>query len=86
MCGRCRTRLAEVVEEPNGNLKVARGGHTPVLHPSRDKDVAEVQELMKIRHRSRLIEVLVGPIEANGREMICRHQNRKARSEPSFTP
>jgi hypothetical protein len=42
--------LAEVVEEPNGNLKVARGGQTLVLHPSRDKDVAEVEELMEIRH------------------------------------
>ena len=42
--------LAEVVEEPNGNVKVARGGQTLVLHPSRDKDVAEVEELMEIRH------------------------------------
>ncbi len=41
--------LAEVVEEPNGNLKVTRGGQMLVLHPSRDKDVAG-EELMEIRH------------------------------------
>jgi hypothetical protein len=42
--------LAEVVEEPNGNLKVTRGEETLVLRPSRNKDVAEIEELMKIRH------------------------------------
>jgi hypothetical protein len=42
--------LAEVVDEPNGNVKVSRGGQTLVIHPSRDKDVAEVAELMEIRH------------------------------------
>ncbi len=42
--------LAEVVEEPNGNLKVTRGEQTLVLRPSLDKDVAEIEELMKIRH------------------------------------
>jgi hypothetical protein len=42
--------LAEVVEEPNGNLKVTRGEQTLVLRPSLDKDVAEIEVLMKIRH------------------------------------
>ncbi|HEX4795395.1 MAG TPA: hypothetical protein VH370_16485 [Humisphaera sp.] len=42
--------LAEVVEEPNGNLKVTAGGETLVLHPAREKDVAEVKQLMEIRH------------------------------------
>ena len=31
---------AEVVEEPNGNLKITRNGQTPVLHPSLDKNVS----------------------------------------------
>jgi hypothetical protein len=42
--------LAEVVEEPNGNLKATRGGHMLVVHPSRDKDVAEIEQVMEIRH------------------------------------
>jgi hypothetical protein len=45
------TALADdVVEEPNGNLKVSRGGQTLVLHPERTKDVADVDDLMEIRH------------------------------------
>ena len=42
--------LAEVVEEPNGKVKFTRNGQTLVLHPSADKNVAEVDELMEIRH------------------------------------
>lgn len=42
--------LANVVEEPNGNLKATRGEQTLVLRPSRDKNVAEIEELMEIRH------------------------------------
>jgi len=41
--------LADVVEEPNGNLKITCSGQTLVLHPSLDKDVAEIEELMEIR-------------------------------------
>lgn len=41
--------LAEVVEEPNGNLKVVRGDQTLVLRPSRDKDIAEIDQLLEIR-------------------------------------
>ena len=41
--------LAEVVEEPNGNLKITRNGQTLVLHPSLDKNVAEIGELMQVR-------------------------------------
>ena len=42
--------LAEVVEEPNGNLKVTRNGQSLILHPSLHKNVAEIEELMEIRH------------------------------------
>jgi hypothetical protein len=42
--------LAEVVEQPNGNLKVTRNGQSLVIHPPRSKDVAETDELMAIRH------------------------------------
>jgi hypothetical protein len=42
--------VAEVTEEPNGNLKVTRNGETLVLHPPRTKEVAETDELMALRH------------------------------------
>jgi hypothetical protein len=42
--------LAEVTEEPNGNLKATRNGQTLVLHASRDKNVTAMDELMSIRH------------------------------------
>jgi hypothetical protein len=43
-------QLGQVVEEPNGNLKVTRNGQALVLPPARTKDVAETDELMKIRN------------------------------------
>ena len=42
--------LANVTEEANGNLKFDLNGQTLVLHPTRDKDVAQVDQLMEIRH------------------------------------
>jgi hypothetical protein len=42
--------LADVTDEPNGNMKVKRNGHTLILHPPTRKDFSDVQELMKIRH------------------------------------
>ncbi len=42
--------IGQVVEDSNGKLTVTRNGRTLVLHPSRTKDVADADELMKIRH------------------------------------
>jgi hypothetical protein len=42
--------LAEVSEEPNGNMKATRNGQTLVLHATRDKNVTAMDELMQIRH------------------------------------
>src|SRR5580698_9071444 len=44
------TELADVEEEPNGKLRVTRNGQTLVMEPDRHKDVAEVDELLRIRH------------------------------------
>jgi hypothetical protein len=41
--------LGEVVEEPNGNLKVTRNGQVLVLHHPTTKDVAEADEVMNLR-------------------------------------
>lgn len=42
--------LAEVVEEPDGSLKVARNGQKIVIHPHREKDITDIEELVKLRH------------------------------------
>ena len=42
-------QLGQIEKEPNGNLKVTRNGQTLVLPPTRTKDVAKTDELMKIR-------------------------------------
>ena len=38
------------IEEKDGKLKVARNGHTIVLHHPRGKDLADEGELMQLRH------------------------------------
>ena len=43
-------KLGEVVEEPNGNLKVTRNGQSMVLHSTSAKDVTEMDEVMALRH------------------------------------
>lgn len=42
--------LADVAEEPNGNLKFTRNGQTVTIEPPRRKDFSDIQALMKIRH------------------------------------
>ncbi|HXA15070.1 MAG TPA: hypothetical protein VNW23_08080 [Opitutaceae bacterium] len=76
--------LAEVVEQPNGNLKVTRNGQTLVLPPSRTKDVAETDELMALRHFLERSEA--APTGTNGKEahwllVIDHHEARLFRSE-----
>jgi hypothetical protein len=43
-------KLGETVEEHNGNLKVVRNGQVLVLHAARTKDVAEMDDVMSLRH------------------------------------
>jgi hypothetical protein len=56
--------VAEVVEEPNGNLKVTRNGQTLVLHPHRTKQVDSTEELMALRHFLERSEPAPAPIPA----------------------
>jgi len=56
------THLGDVVVEPNGNLKIARHGHILILPPPRTKDVAVVEELMKLRH---FLEASAVPLPAS---------------------
>jgi hypothetical protein len=77
-------KLGDVTEELNGNLKVSRNGQTLVLRPHRTKDVAEVDELMALRH---FIEKSEGtPAASDGNEthlllVIDHHEARIFRSE-----
>ena len=76
--------IAEVVEQPNGNLRVTRNGQVLVLHPPRTKDVAETDELMGLRHFLERSEKT--PSETNEKEthwllVIDHHEGRLFRSE-----
>src|SRR5688572_15301467 len=42
--------LADLARQPNGNLKFTRNGQTLTLHTEREKDVADVEDLMEVRH------------------------------------
>lgn len=71
--------LAEVVEESNGNLKVTRNGQTLVLHPTLHKNVAEIEELMEIRHFLKRSEALAPEAEAEGAHLLVVIDHRQAR-------
>lgn len=76
-------RLGHVTEEPNGNLKVTRNGHLLVLPPPRTKDVADIDELMTLRHfleRSETIPAQGQPPETQWLVVIDRHEARIYRS------
>jgi hypothetical protein len=57
--------VADVVEEPNGNLRISRNGESLVLQPSHTKDVSESDVVMDIR---RFLERLEASTEARGPE------------------
>jgi len=71
--------LAEVVEEPNGNLKITRGGQTLVLHPSLDKNVAEIDEMMEIRHFLERSGAVQPEVAAEGLHLLVVIDHRQAR-------
>ena len=41
------TALADASEEHNGTLKVIRNGQTTIVHPSKHKEVATVEQVMR---------------------------------------
>lgn len=71
--------LAEVAEEPNGNLKVTRGGQILTLHPSRDKDVAEIEQLMEVRHFLERSGAASPEAQAQGTHLLVVIDHREAR-------
>ena len=81
-------QIAEVVEQPNGNLKVSRNGQSMVLHTPRTKDVAEIAELMELRHfleRSEDTPLEAAAGESHWLVVIDHHEARIYRSEMKGT-
>jgi len=81
-------KLGQVVEEPNGNMKVTRNGQTLVLNPPRSKDVAEEDEVMVLRHFLEQSEPSSAPTQPAVEEKIThwllvinRHEAQIYRSE-----
>jgi hypothetical protein len=77
-------QIAEVVEQPNGNLRVTRNGQSLVVRPPRTKDVAEVDEVMAIRRFLRSSEEAKAiPAEAAPHWLVVinHHEARIFRSE-----
>lgn len=70
--------LAEIVEEPNGNLKITRNGQTLVLHASLDKNIAEIDELMEIRHFLERSGPVEQPTDAGGEHLLVVIDHRHA--------
>jgi hypothetical protein len=80
--------IAEVAEQPNGNLRVTRNGQSMVLHTPRTKDVAEVEELMELRHFLERSAKAPAPSAVDGSHwllVIDHHEARIYRSEMQGT-
>lgn len=76
--------LGEMTEESNGNFKVTRNNQTMVLRPSHTKDVAEVEEIMTLRHflqRSEPTLPVSGEAEAHWLLVVNHHEARIYRTE-----
>jgi hypothetical protein len=71
--------MGEVEKEQNGNFKVTRNGETLVLHPTSKKDVAEMDEVMALRHfleRSETVKSEPGKKEIHWLLVIDHHEAR----------
>lgn len=44
------SHMGQLIEESNGHFKFIRNGHTLALHRPQSKDIADIDELMAVRH------------------------------------
>jgi hypothetical protein len=72
-------QIADVVEQPNGNLKVTRNGQSMVLHTPRTKDVADMEELMALRHFIQRSETPEAGATADGSHWLVVIDHHEAR-------
>ena len=74
--------LAEMEEEPNGNVKFRRNGQTLTVHPPRHKDLSDVQAVMDVRHfleRSALAAGGAAAAAPDGKHLLVVIDHREAR-------
>jgi hypothetical protein len=77
-------KLGHIIEEHNGNLRVTRNGQTMVLHPGSAKDVAEMDDLMGLRHFLQRSEAAPSAAEEKAKHwllVIDHHEARLFQSE-----
>ena len=72
-------KLGEVVQEHNGNLTVTRNGQKLILHAPRTKDVAEMDEVMTLRHFLKSTETAEPPAAGEEIHWLLVIDHHKAR-------
>ena len=70
--------MAQIVEAPNGNLQITRNGLTLALHPSLDKNIVQIEELMEIRHFIERSGAVVPQAVAEGTHLLVVIDHRQA--------
>jgi hypothetical protein len=71
--------LGEVVVQPNGHRRATCRGQSLVLHAERDRTVAEIDELMAIRHFLEKIGGDASAVEPGGIHLLVVIDHREAR-------
>ena len=71
--------LAEVVEGPNGSIRVTRNGQTLLLHPDRQKDIGTPEQLGELRAFLERSGEGVAPPTADGADLLVVIDHRQAR-------
>ena len=81
-------QLGQLSEESNGHVHIVRNGHTLDLHRSHSKDIADIQELMEIRHFLERSETPVPESSPGGDVLvvISHHEARLFHSEAHGVP
>jgi hypothetical protein len=77
-------KLGSIEEESNGNFKVSRNGQSLVLHPPKKKDVAEMDEIISMRHfleRSETPALATDEADIHWLLVIDHHEARVYRAE-----
>jgi hypothetical protein len=70
--------LGQVMDEPNGELRVTRNGQSLIVHPSPDKNV-QIEELKEIRHFLERSDDVAPEAMAAGEHLLVVIDHRQAR-------
>ena len=77
------SHLGQLTEESNGHFKFIRNGHTLALHRPQSKDIADIDDLMAIRHFLQSSDTDLPPVKPAGQILvvISHHEARVFRSD-----